>query len=180
MKAFWIPAAAALVLAACSPSKPFLPSDYGSWEETTNVELTYPIPGHESNYRVPRVNAIGFAYKPQASAAGVVRYDYPEGTIFVKEIYHGLSEPPEGVLPFQLTAAVKAPTDPRSRGGWIWVVKDGAAGKETVMTGSFCVDCHANANENHPYGDKNPKGEFRDYIYFPPALRDAQPPKPEE
>ena len=170
---------AALIPSSCSqPPKPLLPSDYKTWEETTHVELTYPIPGHESNYRLPRVNPVGFAYKPTTSQ-GKNAYTYPDGTIFAKEVYHGLDEPKAGVAPFQITFAVKDTKDPRARGGWIWAVKDTASGQETVITGSFCVDCHANANENHPYGDKNPNAEFRDYVFFPPFLRDTVPVKPE-
>jgi hypothetical protein len=35
--------------------------------------------------------------------------------------------------------------------------------------GNFCVTCHANANEKHPYGDRNPREEFRDYVFFVPG-----------
>jgi hypothetical protein len=158
------------LLASC-PGKPqsLLPPDYPSWELATKVELNYPIPGHEDHYRIDRVNSLGYSYRPAASAAGNLSYDYPEGTIFAKEVYQGIGDPEAGAKPFQITFAVKAPKDPGSRGGWIWVVKDVATGAETVVTGSFCEDCHANANEAHPYGDKNPKAEFRDFIFFPPA-----------
>jgi len=39
--------------------------------------------------------------------------------------------------------------------------------KETVITEEFCITCHGNANESHPYGDKNPNNEYRDYLFFP-------------
>jgi hypothetical protein len=163
-------AVCAVLAAGCGPAAPvsLLPADYASWQEATKVELNYPIPGHESNYRIDRVNPIGFTYRPAASG-GVATYSYPEGTVFAKEIYAGLGDPAPDAKPIQITFAVKAPKDPRARAGWIWVLRDVAAGKETIVTGSFCVDCHANANEKHPYGDKNPKQEFRDSIYFPPA-----------
>ncbi len=40
---------------------------------------------------------------------------------------------------------------------------------------NFCITCHANANEKHPYGDKNPNEEFRDYVYFVPGEGHAGP-----
>jgi hypothetical protein len=46
-------------------------------------------------------------------------------------------------------------------------VRDTASGQEKVIDYEFCYDCHANANEPHPYGDRNPHGEFRDYVFFP-------------
>jgi hypothetical protein len=75
------------------------------------------------------------------------------------------------------TVMVKAPDDPRAKGGWIWLVKDLASGKETVFTTNYCVTCHANANEKHPYGDKNPGEEFRDYLFIiPPGQGGAAEP----
>ena len=29
------------------------------------------------------------------------------------------------------------------------------------------VDCHANANEKHPYGDRSAGEEHRDYVFYP-------------
>ena len=47
-----------------------------------------------------------------------------------------------------------------------WDFPDG-----TVITkvGNFCITCHSNANEKHPYGDGNANEEFRDYVYFVPG-----------
>jgi hypothetical protein len=86
----------------------------------------------------------------------------------VKEVYQ-TSKPAEGELPIQLTIMVKAPKDPRSQGGWIWLTRDLPDGKEEVFRGNYCITCHDNANEKHPYGDGNPKEEFRDYVYFVPG-----------
>jgi hypothetical protein len=63
--------------------------------------------------------------------------------------------------PFQITAMVKAPDDPQSRGGWIWVAQDVDSGEQTIVDWEFRFDCHANANEPHPYGDGNTADEFR-------------------
>jgi hypothetical protein len=62
---------------------------------------------------------------------------------------------------------VKEPGDPRAKCGWLWITKE-QGGEERVFEGNFCVTCHANANERHPYFDGNPREEFRDYVFFPP------------
>jgi hypothetical protein len=144
--------------------KNMVPEDYRSWEKTTDKVLNYPIPGHENHLRIPYINPTG--EQPEIGYAGGVKtYSFPKGTIIVKEVYDSLSPDP-GSPPTQLTVMVKKPDDPRSRGGWLWIVKDPATGKETVLQNEFCFTCHSNANEPHPYGDKNPKSEFRDYVFF--------------
>ncbi len=35
---------------------------------------------------------------------------------------------------------------------------------DQVVDWGFCYECHADANESHPCGDKNPNGELR---FFP-------------
>ena len=156
-----------LWLASCSaPPRPaMVPADWPSWRKTTNIELNYPIPGHEDKYRVIRINDLGWNY---AAGSTEGRMDFPRGTIIAKEIY-STSSPKAGDAPSKLTVMVKAPDDPDARGGWIWIVKDLATGGETVMTGAFCYICHNNANESHPYGDRNPREEFRDFVFFPPG-----------
>jgi hypothetical protein len=42
-------------------------------------------------------------------------------------------------------------------------VHDPAKKSETISDSELCFDCHCNANEPHPCGDKNPWSEFRDY-----------------
>ncbi|RPJ03990.1 MAG: hypothetical protein EHM28_14230, partial [Spirochaetaceae bacterium] len=74
--------------------------------------------------------------------------------------------PSTDAKPTSLTVMIKSPDDPRARGGWLWIVKNPATNRETVMRNQFCITCHANANESHPYGDKNPNREFRDYVFF--------------
>jgi hypothetical protein len=144
-----------------------IPQNYVSWQRTTEVELNYPIPGHENNYRRIFINSRGMNFTAKEQN-GKLRYSFPEGTVIVKEIYQGF-DPAEEEEPVRLTAMVKRPDDERARGGWLWVLKPLESGKEQVITGEFCVTCHSNANEPHPYGDGNPREEFRDFVYFVPG-----------
>jgi hypothetical protein len=159
-----------LLFASCHQKKQvsLVPDGYRAWQQTTDTELNYPIPGHENNYRIIYINATGenVQITPKKNR---VFYEYPEGTMIVKEIYKGLGDPEKGTMPEQLTVMIKNARHPQARGGWIWIVKNMQTKEETVIDYEFCVDCHANANEPHPYGDKNPNGDFRDYVYFPPT-----------
>jgi len=157
------------LVVACTPKRAtvYATPDYHSWEKTTNVVLDYPIPGHQDRFRVPRMNHIGFTVRPTVEN-GKNRWDFPEGTVIVKEVY-ATPRPAAGEQPIQLTIMVKAPRDPHSQGGWLWITRDLPEGKEAVFMGNFCITCHANANEKHPYGDGNPNEEFRDYVYFVPG-----------
>ena len=161
--------AAALMLASCAARKApvYATEDYHSWQRTTNVVLDYPIPGHQDRFRIPRMNAIGFTAQPTIEN-GKRRWDFPEGTVIVKEVY-ATTKPAPGEKPIQLTIMVKAQKDPHSQGGWLWITRDLPQGREAVFMGNFCITCHANANEKHPYGDGNPSEEFRDYVYFVPG-----------
>ncbi len=161
--------AALLALAGCPAEKQpvYATPDYPSWARTTSVVLDYPIPGHQDRFRIPRMNAVGFTARP-AIVDGKRRWDFPVGTIIVKEVYR-TTKPAPGERPIQLTIMVKAPKDPHAQGGWLWLTRDLPNGRETVFMGNFCITCHANANEKQPYGDGNPKEEFRDYVYFVPG-----------
>ena len=108
------------------------------------------------------MNSIGFSARPSIDNAKS-RWDFPPGTIIVKEVY-STPKPAADELPIQLTIMVKAPKDPRSQGGWIWLTRDLPDGKESVFMGTTHT-CHDNANEKHPYGDGNPNEEFMDYVY---------------
>ncbi len=164
--------AAALLAASCAascaaPVRPALvPDGYRSWRTTTDVRLDYPIPGHEDQFRVIRMNEKGFSFTRADGPAG--RIEFPEGTIIAKEIFP-TSNPGPTDLPVMVTAMVKAPSDPDARGGWLWVVKDLSNGMESIQKGDFCVLCHANANEARLYGSKNPGGAFSDYVFFVPG-----------
>ena len=95
--------------------------------------------------------------------SGQVIHKYPEGTTILKENYPTA----ESTAPTQLTVMIKSPNDMRARGGWLWVAKDVATGDEHIFSDEFCFTCHQNANEQHPYGDGNPNGEFRDFVFYP-------------
>ena len=73
----------------------------------------------------------------------------------------------EGVTPQSLAIMVKDPDHPMSRGGWVWLSKDPDSGEERIFDEQFCVTCHANANEEHPYSDGNREGQFRDFVFYP-------------
>jgi len=157
------------LVASCAPAPApsLLPPDWGNWEKTTDLVLNYPIPGHEDRLRVPRMNQVGFDYLARRGR-GAGTWDYPAGTVIAKAVYASKA-PAKGEGPVQVTAMIKAPSDARARGGWLWVARDLASGKEMVFTGEFCFTCHENANESHPYADKNPRGEYRDYVFILPG-----------
>jgi hypothetical protein len=144
-----------------------VPADFSTWQRTTAIRLDYPIPGHEDNYRIIHINDAGMDFDRSQQGRRTI-FSFPAGTIIAKAIFQGAS-PAQDAAPVMVTAMIKAPGDRDARGGWLWVVKDLAMGTETIMTGDFCVTCHANANEAHPYGDRNPAEDFRDYVFFVPG-----------
>lgn len=159
-----------IVLFACQQQEvPFVPAseEYRTWNSSTTIELNYSIPGHLENYRKIYINDIGYGVQPVEEGEQRT-YTYPEGTIIVKEIYEGLTPPAKDQKPVSLTVMIKNLQHPKSQRGWLWVVKDMQTREERVIDYTFCCDCHANANEPHPYGDQNPTGSDRDYVFFPP------------
>lgn len=133
---------------------PLLPEEYTSWERTTEEVLDHPIPGHGSNQRIIYINETGTSV-PLGGDGSVT---YPTGTIVIKEVYND---------PMVLTAMVKDPENPDARGGWVWLTKNPETGEESLVREEFCITCHANANEQHPYGDGNRDERFRDYLFYP-------------
>jgi len=155
----------AVSVCAAAAAAPLLPSDWSTWTRTTDVVLNYRIPGHEDHFRVPYINEAGMKAAPRVKD-GRVAWDYPRGTIILKEVFQGLSAPAAGEKPIRVYGMIKDPKNPKARGGWVWVVRDQATKKETVFESPLCIDCHSYANGPHTYGDKNPKGENRDFVYF--------------
>lgn len=155
------------VLTGCSDDEMgyTIPDDYDSWQRLNDIELNYPIPGHESNYRIIYINDIG------TGGFTAEQGGYPDGTIIVKAVYEGL-EPEPGAKPVMLTGMIKDPDHENARGGWVWVMKDvSAASAENerplnVVMEAFCFTCHREANKPHPYADGNPSAEFRDFVFF--------------
>lgn len=151
-----------------SDGKSFVPEEYSDWSRVNQEELNYPIPGHESHYRIVYINEKGKEVQTREEN-GNTAYRFPEGTIIVKEAYPTLQKE-EGDKPIQLTIMIKDPDHEKARGGWLWVVNNLQEKSETVVPHEFCITCHANANEKHPYGDNNPDDEFRDYVFFAPDV----------
>lgn len=166
---FGIPVLAIMVFVACQQKEPsqLTPDDYRSWNKTTDTVFNYPVPGHENHFRVIYINDIGNSVQPTQKNGRRI-YDYPKGTIIVKEIYQGLEQSKNGEEPIQLAVMIKDSEHPKSRAGWLWIAVTYATKEERIIDYEFCVDCHANANEPHPYGDKNPNSDYRDCVYFPP------------
>lgn len=152
---------------SCTPqeTRVWVPDGYRSWDKTVEEVLTYPIAGHGPTLRIIYINAIGEQVKKTVQD-GRTMYDYPAGSIIVKEIYRDQAAV-DAQTPFQLTVMVKDPQSPKTRDGWVWVVKDMESGGETVFESRFCLDCHSDANERHALGKGNADVEFRDYIFFP-------------
>jgi hypothetical protein len=166
--------AAATLFTGCEESKeqtPLVTVDHSDWARTTTMPLTFPVPGHGSGERRIFINPLGESVEPPEDAEG--RWRYPVGTIIVKEVYPS-PDPPEDAPPDSLVIMVKEPHHPMSRGGWIWLSKEPGSGEERIFTEQFCVTCHANANEQHPYDDGNRNEQFRDYVYYPFRGREDQ------
>ena len=151
--------------AGAAAAAPLLPKDWSKWTRTTDVLLNYRIPGHEDHFRIPFINDIGMKVTTTIRDGRTV-WEYPKGTIILKEAYQGLTAPAPGEKPIRVYGMVKDPKNPKARGGWIWVVWDTATKKESIFESPLCIDCHSYANAPHPYGDKNPKGDTRDFVYF--------------
>lgn len=157
------------LISCAEEERDYIPDDYASWQRLNRKELDYPIPGHESHYRIIYINETGKKLSIN-SENGKDNYSFPDGTIIVKEIYPSLQKSEEE--PIQLTAMIKDSDHPEARGGWIWVIENLGEDKQIVFTNEFCITCHANANEQHPYVDQNPREEFRDYVFFAPNVRE--------
>lgn len=162
--------AAALAVAACEEKAqaPLVPADYRGWTRVPAQPLRYPVPGHLDNARVAYINPAGMKAVSE-TRDGRVFDRYPEGTIIVKEVFSTL-EADITTAPERLTVMIRASGHKLARGGWLWVAADPSTGHEQIIDWELCYECHAAANEPHPYGDKNPDGEFRDFVFFPYKL----------
>lgn len=165
MKKSFLAMSLLLLFFSCTAQKQdyAIKEDYRNWKRTTDIELDYPIPGHGSAYRRIYINPVGEAVSIEKKKNNWEAFTYPEGTVIVKEIFN--KKPAGDEKPDALTVMIKAPEDPNSKDGWVWLIQRGD--EVTVITDPFCVTCHENANETHPYGDGNPGGVFRDFVFFP-------------
>ena len=164
------------IFTACrqTPQAPEIPANYTTWNTPTEVVFNYSIPGHESHFRKIYIKSLGEAVRMTQSGNRTI-CDFPQGTIIVKEIYEGLDLPGEQEVPTLLTVMIKHSEHPESRGGWLWLSQNYATKEMQIIDYEYCVDCHTNANERHPYGDGNVNEEFRDYVYFPPIPPSSEP-----
>mgnify|MGYP006272803175 CR=1 FL=1 len=143
---------------------PLVIEDHSGWSRTTTATLNFPVPGHGAGERKIFINPRGEEVEQPESASEP--WNYPEGTVIVKEVY-AEPDPPEDAPPSSLAIMVKAPDHPSNRGGWVWIGKEPGSDEQRIFTEQFCVTCHTNANEEHPYNDGNPEEQFRDYVYYP-------------
>lgn len=156
--------AALIALTACAAEpEPLLDIDYAGWRNSTSLTLDFAVPGHGAGLRRIFVNDAGWQARPDADGNVM----YPDGTIFLKEVYASPVPGPDEA-PVMLTGMVKSSGGDRSRGDWIWVVRNVADGTETILDEEFCITCHASANEEHPYGFLNQDDTYQDYIFHPP------------
>jgi hypothetical protein len=142
----------------------FIPDDYKNWSITAD-NLNYPVPGHGSNLRRIFINKIGEGVV-SSETDNLISQIYPEGTIVIKEIFSS-SAPGENEEPAVLVVMIKDSTSADARADWVWAKKDIQSGDIKTFESETCLECHNNANEPHQYGDKNPKGDFRDFLFFP-------------
>lgn len=160
-------AAAAAMAAACSARRNQLVDidGYRSWRRTTERALDFPIPGHGRSYRRIYVNDVGAAFRDaRENGAATGNGEYPDGTIVVKEIYPGSAEPPAGAEPQSLDIMAKDAAAGTGSGGWRWIVR--TKGADAEADAGFCLRCHDGANAKNPFGDGNPAGDFRDYLFY--------------
>lgn len=136
-----------------------LEEGYAYWKQPVEGVLSIPISGHTMEYRKIYINTIAEGVSVSENGK---RLEYPEGSVILKE---NLSDP--AGQPMALTIMVKDEDHKLARGGWVWITKNPQTGEENIITSRFCFSCHVFANETHPYGDKNLKEQFRDYIFYP-------------
>jgi hypothetical protein len=139
-----------------------VPLDYAQWPSTVDGPLDYTIPGHTQEVRTIYINQVGTTVVPE-TVGGRITYEYPEGTIIIKENFTNADDEE----PNNLTVMIKDSDNAEASGGWLWLNRDFSSGRERSFGDDFCFPCHLNANERHPYGDGNADREFRDYVYYP-------------
>ena len=153
------------VLAGCNaPRTTWIPEAevYRSWKSWPEEPIDTPVPGHRDTIRLIYISPLALQVEVGADGTRV----YPEDSIILKEVY-STSADLETRKPSRLTVMVKKPELEEAQGGWIWITKDPNGEREKLIDHEFCVDCHRAANSSHPYGDGNPGGVNRDYVFIP-------------
>lgn len=130
-----------------------VPSDYTDWYR---VDATGPIPGHGDSYRIIHANDLARERRDDSNA-----YDYPVGSIIVKEIHARDGDQPGdlryiGVMRF--LGSGEAPSGAELKhlsgsGGWLFTyLADGIDSDEEYR--SSCWDeCHVAAPMNGAFLD---------------------------
>jgi len=138
-------AGTAVLLAGCASINPFSGADprwadYKTWQTATVSPTTGASPGLGSVHKGPRgarhvyVNDVG----ARVLLKGEGPYEYPAGTVIVKEQYDSLADFQAGKTP-DVTVSVKVAAGPAARENWQW-----AAGyKAEAMDSAFCSGCHS-------------------------------------
>jgi hypothetical protein len=135
----WTPRSVVIALAVlggCAQSVDVEPvGDYSSWYST---EVTGNAPGHSNSRRVIYVN-------PTARDAPSLSPGYPEGSIFVKEVYELSGE-------LRYTAFMRRIGALEDEGGWLYTEDSGAGTEEKYFP--FCWSrCHVAAPYNGAWYD---------------------------
>jgi hypothetical protein len=154
-----------LLTAGCgAPSTSWIPAaeTYRSWQSWPEEPIDTPVPGHRDTVRLIYISPE--AMKVVVDSEGGA--NYPDGSVIVKEVYPSLDAVSAG-RPNRLTVMVKRPDLDEALDGWIWLTKDPDEEREKIIDHQFCVECHEGANSSHPYGDGNPAGVFRDFVFIP-------------
>ncbi|MFW5863019.1 MAG: cytochrome P460 family protein [Spirochaetota bacterium] len=140
-----------------------LPENYRQWKNPVDRVITYPVPGHGEGARLIFANDKSF--DPRIKEGNL--YDsiiMQDGSVIIKESYQskadiGKSDPLVYVM-------VKDTSVKDAQDGWLYYMKK-PNGILQRFKGKMCHECHAAANESHPYFDGNPKANFRDYLFVP-------------
>ena len=151
------------IVTACTSQRetPFsLPEDYRSWKRPIKRVLDNPVPGHGASYRIIYGNDKTFEGSKKNGL-----FTVPDGAILIKENYVSRKDIKKGKY-FDRTIMVKNSKAPDAVAGWLYYVK-GQDKPVAPVKGRKCVGCHEAANEPHPYFKKNPRGEFRDFLFIP-------------
>jgi hypothetical protein len=134
----------ALAVVGCAESVDVEPvGDYSSWYST---EVTGNAPGHSNSLRKIYVN-------PIAREAETLYLGYPEGSIFVKEVYELSGELRYTAFMRRIGPVERALED---EGGWLYTEDSGAGTEEKYFP--FCWSrCHVAAPYNGAWYDYRAK-----------------------
>jgi len=137
-------AGSAVLIAGCASINPFASADarwadYKTWQTATAMPTTGASPGLGNVHKGPEgarhvyVNNVGAAVMK-----GEGPYEYPQGTVIVKEQYDSLADYQAGKTP-DVTVSVKVGAGPKARENWQWAAGLAAPAEDSA----FCSGCHS-------------------------------------